>query len=112
MYNANKPDASELPSTGKLLKSTGIAVVIASALLVTVVLPAEYGVDPTRIGSLLGLTEMGRIKRQLAAEAEAEVAVKAAGPTIASNAALDPLAPTLSATPASAIPLLCGNPLL
>ena len=70
MYNANKPDASELPSTGKLLKSTGIAVVIASALLVTVVLPAEYGVDPTRVGSLLGLTEMGRIKVQLAAEAE------------------------------------------
>ncbi|MBX9615315.1 MAG: transmembrane anchor protein [Caulobacteraceae bacterium] len=74
MYNANKPDASELPSTGKLLKSTGIAVVIASALLVTVVLPAEYGVDPTRIGSMLGLTEMGRIKMQLAAEAEAEEA--------------------------------------
>ena len=72
MYNANKPDASELPSTGKLLKSTGIAVVIASALLVTVVLPAEYGVDPTRIGSMLGLTDMGRIKMQLAAEAEAE----------------------------------------
>ena len=72
MYNANKPDASELPSTGRLLKSTGIAVVIASALLVTVVLPAEYGVDPTRIGSVLGLTEMGRIKMQLAAEAEAE----------------------------------------
>ena len=72
MYDANKPDASELPSTGKLLKSTGIAVVIASALLVTVVLPAEYGVDPTRIGSMLGLTDMGRIKMQLAAEAEAE----------------------------------------
>ncbi|MGV8928396.1 MAG: transmembrane anchor protein [Brevundimonas sp.] len=74
MYNANKPDASGLPSTGKLLKSTGIAVVVASALLVTVVLPAEYGVDPTRVGSLLGLTEMGRIKMQLAAEAEAEEA--------------------------------------
>jgi len=74
MYNANKPDASELPSTGRLLKSTGIAVAVASALLVTVVLPAEYGVDPTRVGSLLGLTEMGRIKMQLAAEAEAEEA--------------------------------------
>ncbi|QTN20886.1 transmembrane anchor protein [Brevundimonas sp. AJA228-03] len=74
MYNANKPDASELPSTAKLLKSTGIAVVVASALLVTVVLPAEYGIDPTRVGSLLGLTEMGRIKRQLAAEAAAEEA--------------------------------------
>lgn len=86
MYKANKPDASELPSTGKLLKSTGIAVVIASALLVTVVLPAEYGVDPTRIGSMLGLTEMGRIKMQLAAEAEAEeagLAVAASAPAVA-----------------------------
>jgi len=82
MYSAKKPDASELPSTGKLLKSTGIAVAIASALLVTVVLPAEYGLDPTRIGSLLGLTEMGRIKMQLAAEAEAEDAVEAAGLSI------------------------------
>lgn len=76
MYNANKPDASELPSTGRLLKSTGIAVVVASALLVTVVLPAEYGVDPTRVGSLLGLTEMGRIKMQLAQEAEAEASAQ------------------------------------
>lgn len=90
MYNANKPDASELPSTGKLLKSTGIAVAVASALLVTVVLPAEYGVDPTRVGSLLGLTEMGRIKMQLAAEAEAEEAglqpAPAAPPAVAAAA--------------------------
>jgi poly(3-hydroxybutyrate) depolymerase len=74
MYNANKPTAAELPSTGQLLRSTGIAAAVATALLVTVVLPAEYGVDPTRIGSVLGLTEMGRIKMQLAAEAEAEEA--------------------------------------
>lgn len=72
MYNTNKPDPAELPSTGRLLKSTGVAVVVATALLATVVLPAEYGVDPTHVGSLLGLTEMGRIKRQLAAEAAAE----------------------------------------
>jgi len=101
MYNANKPDASELPSTGKLLKSTGIAVVIASALLVTVVLPAEYGVDPTRLGSLLGLTEMGRIKMQLAAEAEAEEAglqpAPAAPPAVVA-------APTGAATPATTAP--------
>lgn len=100
MFNANKPDASELPSTGKLLKSTGIAVVIASALLVTAVLPAEYGVDPTRIGSLLGLTEMGRIKRQLAAEAEAEAAV---------TAAAAPMAAT-PATPATASPAADAAP--
>ena len=40
MYNANRPAKADLPSTGQLLKSTGIAAVIASALLVTVVLPA------------------------------------------------------------------------
>ena len=90
MYNANKPDASELPSTGKLLKSTGIAVAIASALLVTVVLPAEYGVDPTRVGSLLGLTEMGRIKMQLAAEAEAEEAELQPAPAAPAVAAAAP----------------------
>lgn len=71
MYNAKKPDPSELPSTSRLLKSTGVAALVAAILLVTIVLPAEYGVDPTRLGSVFGLTEMGRIKRQLAAEAEA-----------------------------------------
>lgn len=91
MYNANKPDPAELPSTGRLLRSTGIAVVVASVLLVTVVLPAEYGVDPTRVGSLLGLTEMGRIKMQLAAEAAAEEAV--AGPQ-AVTVATTPIAPS------------------
>lgn len=80
MFNAHKPDPSELPSTGRLLKSTGIAVAVAGALLVVVVLPAEYGVDPTGAGSLIGLTEMGRIKMQLAEEAaldQAETATPA-----------------------------------
>ncbi len=98
MYNANKPDASELPSTGKLLKSTGIAVAVASALLVTVVLPAEYGVDPTRAGSLLGLTEMGRIKMQLAAEAEAEEANIQPAPVAPSAVAAAPTAGGASET--------------
>ena len=102
MYNANKPDASELPSTSRLLKSTGIAVAVASALLVTVVLPAEYGVDPTRVGSLLGLTEMGRIKMQLAAEAEAEEAgaLPAAAPAPAASAA-PTAAPATAGAPAT-----------
>jgi hypothetical protein len=78
MQNLNQPDPADLPSTVRLLKSTGIAAAIASALLVTVVLPAEYGIDPTRIGSVFGLTEMGRIKRQLAAEAAEEEAASLA----------------------------------
>lgn len=100
MYNANRPDASELPSTARLLKSTGLAVVIASALLVTVVLPAEYGVDPTRVGSLLGLTEMGRIKMQLADEAEAEEAGLAAA--VSAPAAVAATAPVTTAGTTSA----------
>lgn len=74
MHNVNKPDPSELPSAARLLKSTAIAAVAALVILVTIVLPAEYGVDPTRVGSVLGLTEMGRIKMQLAEEAAADEA--------------------------------------
>lgn len=69
MYNAQKPTADELPSTARLVKSTIMAAIAALAILITIVLPAEYGVDPTRIGNVLGLTEMGEIKAQLAREA-------------------------------------------
>lgn len=100
MQNANKPDPADLPSTGKLLKSTAVAVLVAAGLLVTIVLPAEYGSDPTRVGSLLGLTEMGRIKMQLAAEAEAEEAGLQPAATPPAVAA----APTAAARPAATAP--------
>ena len=44
-----------LPSTAKLIKATVIAIAVASIILVTTILPAEYGVDPTGIGKALGL---------------------------------------------------------
>ena len=44
-------------------------------ILVTVVLPAEYGIDPTGAGRVLGLTEMGEIKRELAEEVERDRAI-------------------------------------
>ncbi|SPJ25725.1 transmembrane anchor protein [Palleronia abyssalis] len=72
MFNAQKPSLDELPSSAQLTRSTIIAGVSAVAILVTVVLPAEYGIDPTRIGGVLGLTEMGELKAQLAEEAEAD----------------------------------------
>jgi len=74
MYNSNAPTNDELPSTGKLIKSTILAAVTAGVLLVTVVMPAEYGIDPTGIGNALGLKRMGEIKVSLAAEAEADEA--------------------------------------
>ena len=70
MFNAEKPSLEELPSSAQLIRSTIIAAVSAVAILVTVVLPAEYGIDPTGVGRVLGLAEMGDIKRQLAEEAE------------------------------------------
>jgi hypothetical protein len=62
-------------SSRSLLRSTLIAAVVAAVILVTIVMPAEYGVDPTGVGRVLGLTEMGRIKRALAAEAAAQTTV-------------------------------------
>ena len=69
MYNAKIPSDVELPSSIQLLKSTILALIVALALLFTVILPAEYGVDPTGVGRALGLTQMGEIKQQLANEA-------------------------------------------
>jgi hypothetical protein len=69
MYNTDIPSRAELPTTMQLIRSTIIAIVAAAAILVTVVLPAEYAIDPTGIGRLIGLAEMGQIKAQLADEA-------------------------------------------
>lgn len=103
MYNTDMPTRAELPSTKKLLRSTGIAIVTATALLVTVVLPSEYGIDPTGIGKALGLKAMGDIKTQLAAEAEADAqadalaAVRSAAPVAAPVPAAAAVATTAAA---------------
>lgn len=74
MYNTDIPTRAELPSSKQLVRSTIIAAVSAVVLLFTVVLPADYGVDPTGIGRVLGLTQMGEIKVRLAKEAEEDAA--------------------------------------
>ena len=75
MYNTDIPSRAELPTSRQLLRSTAIAAATAAVLLVTTVLPAEYGIDPTGIGRVLQLTEMGELKMQLAREAEADRAL-------------------------------------
>ncbi|MFN3727410.1 MAG: transmembrane anchor protein [Allosphingosinicella sp.] len=77
MHNSNIPTHVELPSSRQLVRSTLVAVAVAGAMLVAVVLPAEYAIDPTGAGKALGLTEMGEIKMQLAQEAEADRAGEA-----------------------------------
>lgn len=72
MHNAQKPNLDDLPTARQLWRSTAIAAGAAAVILVTVVWPSEYGFDPTGIGGVLGLAEMGEIKTQLAEEAEAD----------------------------------------
>lgn len=68
MFNTQKPLDNDLPTSSQLLKSTFIAVIVAGMLLLTVIIPAEYGVDPTGVGDLLGLKKMGEIKKTLEEE--------------------------------------------
>lgn len=75
MHNAPKPNIEDLPTPAQLRRSAIIAGIGAVAIGVMVWLPAEYGTDPSGVGSILGLTEMGEIKQQLAAEAAADEAL-------------------------------------
>lgn len=72
MYNTDMPTRAELPSAQKLFRSTLIAAGVATVLLFTVVLPSEYGIDPTGVGRMLGLKKMGEIKVQLSQEAQTD----------------------------------------
>ena len=72
MHNAPKPNIEDLPSKAQLRRSAIIAGIGAIAIGVMVYMPAELGRDPTGMGTILGLTEMGEIKQQLAEEAAAD----------------------------------------
>lgn len=52
-------DVNPATTRAATLKRLLIAAAVAALLLVTVVLPAEFGIDPTRIGGALGLTALG-----------------------------------------------------
>ena len=109
MYNTDLPRRADLPSSAQLLKSTAIAAISAALLLVAVVLPSEYGIDPTGAGRALGLTAMGEIKQELAREAAAEAQAAAApapapAPTSTEQPAAQPAtAPAPAAAPAPSV---------
>ncbi|MDC1037798.1 transmembrane anchor protein [Candidatus Marinimicrobia bacterium] len=81
MNHTHKPSESDLPTSSQLLKSTLFAFIVAGILLLTVILPAEYGVDPTGIGELLGLKKMGEIKNSLEKDALTESEILKDNPT-------------------------------
>lgn len=58
MSQTQSPFENTPPSGRKLLISTLLAIVLAAVVLVVIVLPAEYGIDPTGLGKAMGLTAM------------------------------------------------------
>lgn len=68
-------DRQALPSAPALIKATAVALVIATVVLLTAVLPAEYGIDPTGLGTRMGLTALSQ---------------EASPAPVAAEAALDP----------------------
>jgi hypothetical protein len=58
MTQPTSPYEAQPPSARRLIKSIVIALIGAALVLVLVVLPAEYGIDPTGAGGKLGLTAL------------------------------------------------------
>lgn len=58
MTSRTEPHTPAPPSLSTLAATTAIALVAAAAMLVTIVLPAEYAIDPIGTGRWLGLTEI------------------------------------------------------
>ncbi len=58
MHDISDFNSDGLPSNKSLIKATLVAFFTGCILLVTIILPAEYGVDPTGLGDKLGLTQL------------------------------------------------------
>ena len=69
-------------SPARLWWATVAALVVAIILLLTVVLPAEYGIDPTSIGRVIGLNDLNPEASEVSDELAAIIAgdVRAAEP--------------------------------
>lgn len=104
MQDSHNPTKADLPSTKKLIQSTIIAAATAGVLLLTVVIPAEYGIDPTGIGNIIGLKKMGEIRVSLDREAAADKANNARSNADRTNPIASIPQPSVSNLPAAASP--------
>ncbi|MES2172587.1 MAG: hypothetical protein V4523_01430 [Pseudomonadota bacterium] len=105
MQNASALPVRISPSPATLARATGGAALAAIAILTLFVLPAEYGIDPTGVGSAIGLKGMvsGEAKEAVPAP-EAAAASDGAIPTkatIAKTAAWREDAMTITLAPHS-----------
>jgi hypothetical protein len=72
--------AATAPSRTKILKAAVVAFVVAVVVLFTAILPAEYGIDPLGIGSMLGLTDLAAADIPAETPAPAAAAATSSGP--------------------------------
>lgn len=100
------PTEKELPSTNQLIKSTILAAATAGVLLITVVMPAEYGIDPTGIGNIIGLKKMGEIRVSLAKEAAADLAKDTSAKTELQQKEVNPVVPATPQASATSVKTL------
>lgn len=79
----NTHNTHPLPTLPQLIRAAGVALVVAAAILITTVLPAEHGIDPTGIGKTLGLTALNNSQgATIKNNGNDVVAVVAAAPVI------------------------------
>jgi hypothetical protein len=67
--NISPPPPDSLPPWRRLIVYATLAVIAIAVITLTIVLPAEKGVDPTGLGRVIGLTQMGEVKLILAMDA-------------------------------------------
>jgi hypothetical protein len=82
---------ADVPSLKKLLAATGIALLVAAAILIAVVLPAEYGIDPLGTGRALRLTDLAKATEQPARPAPAATQRASAIETTTESATINPV---------------------
>ena len=85
----------EVHSNAQLLKAALAAAAIAAVVLVTTILPAEYGIDPTGLGSRMGLTVL--------TPDAAPAAPEAPTPVVAAEPVLDAVGQPLKPVDAAAV---------
>ena len=83
---------------GNPMRATLYSLAIAAVLLVTTILPAEYGVDLSGVGRVLGLTAMGE-KKMAAARSVGEANAATLPAPVTAKAALPDQYSTISSLP-------------
>lgn len=58
MHDISDFNRDGLPSAVSLIKATIFALVLGAVVLLTTVMPAEFGIDPTGLGARMGLTAL------------------------------------------------------